>query len=290
MPKVSVIVPNFNHARFLQQRLDSIFNQTYQDFEVILLDDCSTDDSRTILEQYRDHSKVTTIVYNEQNSGSTFKQWNKGIGLSSGEYIWIAESDDWAEINFLEVLVDILNQNSSIGIAFCKSKWVDENSNIGKDLSLHKEDFLIEGEQEIVDALMYHNNIQNVSSALIRSEFLKNDIYFTHLKAIGDWIFYIDILSNSKLAFTKLELNNFRWYHNNVSNNSSKKRLWIVEGISVLMQGQKYFYIPFCKRRKISRVWLSRLINLTIHQFSFKHFQLYLHLAMFYFNFRLNER
>ena len=89
MPKVSVIVPNYNHEPYLRQRIDSILNQSYQDFELILLDDCSVDNSRDILMAYKNHPKVTQLVFNEQNSANTFKQWNKGIELAKGEYIWI---------------------------------------------------------------------------------------------------------------------------------------------------------------------------------------------------------
>src|SRR6478735_6868594 len=102
MPTVSVIVPNYNHAAYLPARINSILQQTYTDFELILLDDCSADNSREILENFRHHPKVSHIVYNEVNSGTTFKQWNKGIGLSKGKYIWIAESDDNCEAGLLE--------------------------------------------------------------------------------------------------------------------------------------------------------------------------------------------
>lgn len=95
---VSVIIPNYCHARFLNQRIDSVLNQTYSDYEVIILDDCSTDNSREIIESYRNHPKISHIVYNEKNSGSTFIQWEKGFELARGEYIWIAESDDVAPI------------------------------------------------------------------------------------------------------------------------------------------------------------------------------------------------
>ena len=96
MPTVSVIVPNYNHARYLRQRIESVLGQTYQDFEVILLDDCSTDESRSVLGEYAKDPRVR-IEFNEKNSGSTFKQWNKGVRLARGEYIWIAESDDYAD-------------------------------------------------------------------------------------------------------------------------------------------------------------------------------------------------
>ena len=75
-PTVSVIVPNYNHQAFLKQRLDSILNQTYQDFEVLLLDDCSPDNSREILKAYAEEDDRITCYFNEVNSGSTFAQWN----------------------------------------------------------------------------------------------------------------------------------------------------------------------------------------------------------------------
>ncbi|ENV48656.1 hypothetical protein P255_00165 [Acinetobacter brisouii CIP 110357] len=76
MIKVSVIIPNYNHHKFLHARLDSILKQTYQNFEIIILDDCSTDESRDIIELYRNHPKVSHIIYNTKNSGSSFIQWN----------------------------------------------------------------------------------------------------------------------------------------------------------------------------------------------------------------------
>ena len=107
MPTVSVIVPNYNHARFLPQRIETILRQSYQDFELLLLDDCSTDDSRAILSQYASDPRVR-LEFNEMNSGSPFKQWNKGVRLARGKYVWIAESDDYADPQLLERLVAVL--------------------------------------------------------------------------------------------------------------------------------------------------------------------------------------
>ena len=107
-PLVSIIVPNYNHATYLRERLDSIFSQTFQDFEVILLDDSSSDLSQMVLEEYAKHPKVSHFIINEKNSGSPFKQWKKGINLSQGEYIWIAESDDYCKPDFLEKIFDFI--------------------------------------------------------------------------------------------------------------------------------------------------------------------------------------
>ena len=121
MSKVSVIIPCYNHGHYLDEAVHSILNQTYQDFEVIILDDKSTDNSREIIEQYRNHPKVSHIIFNEENSGSTFKQWKKGIELAKGEWIWIAESDDWCKLNFLRELMTLLSQDNSVAIAYCQS-------------------------------------------------------------------------------------------------------------------------------------------------------------------------
>ena len=105
-PLVSVIVPNYNHAAYLPLRLESIFSQTYPNFEVILLDDASTDDSAQVLREFHQrHADKSTLLVNEENSGGVFHQWEKGLQLARGEIVWIAESDDWCTENFLETLV-----------------------------------------------------------------------------------------------------------------------------------------------------------------------------------------
>ena len=118
IPLVSVIVPNYNHARYLEQRLDSVFEQTYQNFEVIILDDCSTDDSMEVINRYKDNPHLSQIVVNEQNTGSPFKQWDKGIHLAKGDLIWIAESDDYNELTFLEELISEWNKHKNVVLAF----------------------------------------------------------------------------------------------------------------------------------------------------------------------------
>src|SRR6202007_216262 len=117
MPKVSIVVPNYNHAKYLRQRIESVLEQTYRDFEVILLDDCSTDESRSIISEYAADPRVR-VEFNERNSGSTFKQWNKGVGLAKGKYVWIAESDDYADKMLLERLAAVLDSEARIAIAY----------------------------------------------------------------------------------------------------------------------------------------------------------------------------
>src|SRR5215218_1678286 len=120
----SVIVPNFNHGGFLEQRIESILRQTFQDFELIILDDASTDNSMAIIEQYRNHPKVSHIIQNKTNSGSPFRQWIKGIDVALGNWIWVAESDDFADETFLQSAADAIANNPTIGLYYCDTIFV----------------------------------------------------------------------------------------------------------------------------------------------------------------------
>ena len=128
-PLVSVIIPNYNHAPFLKERIDSVLNQSFDNFEVIILDDKSTDHSKEVIESYRNHEKVVHIEYNSQNSGSTFKQWDKGLKLAKGEWIWIAESDDVAHPAFLSSTMSYADSNTSL--IFTRSKIIDATGATG---------------------------------------------------------------------------------------------------------------------------------------------------------------
>jgi glycosyltransferase involved in cell wall biosynthesis len=129
MPEVTVITPNYNHARYLPRRLESILGQTFQDFELIILDNASTDNSREVIEWYAKDPRVKTI-FNAANNGSTFRQWSLGLGHARGEYVWFAESDDYAAPTLLETLVDRLDRHPNVGLAYCQSWVVDEDANL----------------------------------------------------------------------------------------------------------------------------------------------------------------
>jgi glycosyltransferase involved in cell wall biosynthesis len=120
--KVSVIIPNYNHSKYLKQRIDSVLNQTFTDFELIILDDASTDCSREIIEDYTSLHPDILSYYNKNNSGSPFAQWDYGVRIAKGDYIWIAESDDFASEFFLERTTALLDENNSLGFVYCESK------------------------------------------------------------------------------------------------------------------------------------------------------------------------
>ncbi|GEC73663.1 Glycosyltransferase involved in cell wall bisynthesis [Flavobacterium flevense] len=243
-PLISVIVPNYNHERFLKQRLESVFNQSYSNFEVILLDDCSTDNSRDVLSEYVNHPKVSHCVFNEINAGNTFIQWQKGILLAKGDLIWIAESDDFCELNFLEKVSKSLFDNKDVVLSYCQSNrvnecneikgsWLDHTRKLDKGI-LFLNDFVMDGSAFIEDFLIYKNVIPNASAVLIKKEAIDINKHFDlepEFKYCGDWIFYFKLIANKKVAFVSETLNSFRFHSASVIARAkqTENRLTIIE-------------------------------------------------------------
>lgn len=220
-PKISVIIPNYNHAVYLRQRIDSVLNQTYRDFEVIILDDNSTDGSREIINSYRNHPQVETINFSKVNSGNPFRQWEKGLSLSSGEWVWIAESDDYASPTFLEKMIDALKDKANIGMAYCDSIVVHGQDAIENTFALIKNkkfntdrwsvNHINDGKKEIFEYLLPGGTINNSSAVLFNKKILMSvNPFDLNLRYIGDKYAFVKVLSNSDVAYISEPLNYFR--------------------------------------------------------------------------------
>ena len=222
-PLVSVIIPNYNHGLFLEERITSILNQTYNNFEIIILDDMSTDNSRDIIEKYRNEEKVAQIVYNTQNSGSPFIQWNKGFQYSKGELIWIAESDDSCEPYFLEQTINELQKHGDeCVLCFCRSIYTNINNvHIGEEGL--KRNLYIDGKIFIKQYLSRFNYVCNASGTVFRKKALNNiDNAYMHFRAGGDWLFWIEISKKGYVSYIDKSLNYYRQHNTNTTSQQMK--------------------------------------------------------------------
>lgn len=248
MPKVSVIVPNYNHAPYLEQRIESILNQTFQDFELILLDDCSNDNSVEVLKRYAAHPKLSHLVINEHNSGSTFKQWDKGIALSKGEYVWIAESDDVADLSFLETISNLIKNRPDIGLAYTQSRLINSKGNVTYEPTFEKVDPVkkYSGTDYIRTKLLFSNVIWNASMMVFRKSLydVVDKSQFVNMKYCGDWFFYTLISEQCNVLEINQVLNNFRVHTQNVSTNAESNGKTFFEGLDIYNYGRKYLSLP----------------------------------------------
>lgn len=212
-PKVSVIIPNYNHELYLDERIQSVLNQSYKDFEVIILDDVSKDNSRNVIEKYRSNPHVSHIVYNTENSGSTFKQWAKGFSLAKGELIWIAESDDSCSPELLQKLVNEFEKDNELVLAYSLSMFIDEHGNQHKPANNVKRTVHLDGKDYIQRYMEFGNHIKNASCALFKKDVAVNlNQIYTHYKGSGDRMFWILIAEQGRVVIVDELLNYFRRY------------------------------------------------------------------------------
>lgn len=214
-PLVSVVVPNYNHAPYLEERIESILQQSYKNIDLIVLDDCSTDDSMSIIRRYE---PCCRIVVNEKNSGSPFKQWMKGIEIAKGSLVWIAESDDSADPSFLERTVSRLESSGS-ALIFTRSMEVDS---CGREMGIQRyqkemdRDFDMDGKKFINKYLARKNVIANASAAVFRKDAaISADREFMEFSGAGDILFWSSIAENGRVSFIADPLNRFRQHGTN---------------------------------------------------------------------------
>lgn len=222
-PRLSVIVPNYNHARYLSARIDSILSQTFQDFELIVLDDASSDDSLAVLRSSlgdRPHQ----LIVNDRNSGSPCSQWLRGIEQARGDYIWIAESDDGCSPDFLASLLPPLERGATL--AYCRSATIDAN---GTDISAHtlywpdrldphlwRHSFAMPTQAFCRRWQVLANAIPNASAVVFRRRAalacLALRPLLNKLLHCGDWLFWFELLAHQEgqLCFVAEPLSQFR--------------------------------------------------------------------------------
>lgn len=291
---VSVILPNYNHAQFLTQRIESVLGQTYQDFELILLDDCSTDGSREIMESYRSNPHVSHIVYNENNSGSAFRQWDKGIAMAQGEWIWVAESDDYAEPIFLERMMNEVAKVPDCVLAYSATWWVDQQGNKLWETPHSDRVNIYDGHDFIRKKLAICNSIANVSECIFRRDCYRPEEShrYEQMHLCGDWLFYILMAEQGKVVEVEEPLNYYRQHSTNISSEAEHRGLTFLEGAEVLE-----YMIRHCglKAKDYVKEW-GKLWAKYERQYKFsaetnrairRRFKRHLRIALFYYIYRL---
>jgi glycosyltransferase involved in cell wall biosynthesis len=237
--KVSVIVPNYNHARYLEERLRSIFAQTHRPHEILFLDDASSDESVAVARRLAAESPVPFhLIPNETNSGSTFRQWLKGIDLACGDLVWIAESDDVCRPELLERLVPEFF-DPAVALAYCQSamigpegqKYAEDYVALTNDISVThwRHPYSVPALEEVELALSQRNTIPNASAVVFRK---RADIDcradLERMRLGGDWLFYATQIRGGRISFVADVLNSHR-HHDRTVRHAFERAAELVE-------------------------------------------------------------
>lgn len=234
--KVSVVIPNYNYANYICDRIDSVVSQKYPIYELIILDDKSPDNSVEVINEKIKELKEThkdlkiKFILNKENSGNVFKQWAKAFKEASGDYLWIAEADDLCSKYFLGTVMQGFDDDKVV-MSYAESNAIDENDVVFKDnlrdwIDIYgcgrwSKDYISSGKKELEEVLCINNTIANVSSVVFKNT--KKIDFEKYLKEAqnyvlaGDWYFYSMVLLYGDIAYYSKSLNYHRMHSGSVT-------------------------------------------------------------------------
>ena len=232
VPRISVIVPSYNYQDYIRARLESVAAQDMPILEIIVLDDCSTDRSPELIAEFAAGSPAPIrFVPGHENSGNVFRQWQKGLELARGDYIWIAEADDLAAPDFLSTVMRGF-EAPGVVLSYCESAQIDGAGNpLATDYRYYTDrvapgkwdrNYAGSGLAEIEQALFLKNTILNASAVVMRADALRK-VFADHrdeiegLRFAGDWAVYLNLLAKGDIAYSALSKNYHRRHQSSVT-------------------------------------------------------------------------
>lgn len=256
---VSIVIPLYNGSKFIRQTINSCLDQDYNDIEVIVIDDCSKDDSYYITKRISDYHDNVKLIKNESNLGFC-KTANKGIMLSNGEYILVLGQDDIIKKDHISLMLKSFD--NSVGAVYCGFSFIDEKGNVSKDINIAK------GREVSISDFVYQNAISSVG-LVIRADVAKKIGGYPEYKKwanYGEWYFWINIASMSRIVYNDKAIALYRRHSDNITNTFSNKKssvilnkYWDKCRLLALKQGNfsfskklsilKYIYIGKLKRK-----------------------------------------
>jgi glycosyltransferase involved in cell wall biosynthesis len=230
---ISVLMPVFNTDKYVHQSIQSILNQSFEDFEFIIINDGSTDDSLKIIQSFQD--KRIRIIQNEKNLG-LIKTLNKGIDLAKGKYIARIDADDIAHPERLAKQFDFLEKNPNYALVGTQAKFI-----FGDKLSNSK--FKMETESDLLVTLSLFNSPFIHPSVMIRTAILKEFYYDEDFTTAEDYELWTRILRKYPCANLDESLLSYRLHDNNISTLQNNKQLESVKRI--YRSNLEYIKMPY---------------------------------------------
>ena len=184
--KLSIIIPVYNVEKYLPQCLDSIINQTFKDIEIICIDDCSTDNSFSVLQNYSSKMSNLIIIKNKSNLG-VGESRNIGLKRASGEYIHFLDPDDWLCGDVYYKLIEKINTLQNIDLLFFNYNIYNNSTGMQSTVQFKNKDYLEKTLNPVKDNACFDNWERMCWLKLIRREFLSdNNIYFPNYVSLSD--------------------------------------------------------------------------------------------------------
>lgn len=195
MPKVSVIIPLYQAEKYVEETINSVLYQTYQDFEVIVVDDCGGDNSVNIVNDFKEADSRIILVSNQRNRGIAYSR-NKALSLCRGEYIALLDDDDLMMPERLQLQVEYLDKHPEIGAVGGNAQWIDEDGNVVR------ETIDVVTDPDEVEMYLLFRNIFNNSEMMFRKSVIDENgvCYADGSYGMEDFKFWIDYSKVSRIV------------------------------------------------------------------------------------------
>lgn len=252
MPMVSVVIPAYNAERYLEDTVRSVLRQTYQDFEIILVDDCSTDGTKNMMDRLAEEDSRITVLQNPQNSGVSVTR-NFGVSQAKGAWIAFLDSDDQWTADKLEHQMALIAAHPDAVLTYTGSSFVDQS---GAPFG-----YVMEAEPEITYQMLLRRNLISCSSVVIQKSVMAR-FPFGSDKMSEDYAAWLQILRVYPCAYgVNKPLLIYRISRNSKSGNRLKAarmhyRAYRYVGYGAVMSGWLtvlYTFYSVAKRRRIAR-------------------------------------
>ncbi|NNE99536.1 MAG: glycosyltransferase [Pyrinomonadaceae bacterium] len=210
IPQVSVVIPAYNAERYLAASIESVFQQTYDRWELLVIDDGSTDSTGEIAGSYGN----AAVKYFFTPNGGVSRARNIGIENASGKYVAFLDADDVWEPEKLEIQMDVLDRETNVKACYSAFFLVDENLNeVGVRRSKRKSNAL--------NDLMLSGNVVATPSTVIAEKDLFSQVggFDTDLSLCADWEMWIRLATKTEFAYIDEPLLKYRVHESNMSNN-----------------------------------------------------------------------
>ncbi len=232
-PTVSVIMPSYNHSRFIEEAIRSVLNQTFDDFELIIIDDGSSDNSQEIIQKFAEIDPRIKPIFHKKNMGIA-RTVNDGIDAARGEFISLTASDDvWAP-NKLEVQLEILARNEDL-VVWSEGKIIDANGNPTGQTFTERHNALNRKKSGRIFEELLKGNFIFGSSMILKRKNLGEIRFDESLTYLNDYKFAVDLAYNYEFYFIPEPLAMYRIHGGNSILNKDKE--WLKDTIKI----NKYF-------------------------------------------------
>jgi glycosyltransferase involved in cell wall biosynthesis len=215
IPRVSFVIANYNYGRYVAQAIDSLLAQTFTDLELIVIDDCSTDDSRDILQRYADEPRVR-LLYHATNQRN-IRSYNEGLALARGEFVGIVCADDFClRPDAVERQVAIFDAHPNVGFVYSAQTYVDAQGVAFRLIQPWSADYVRDGLAEFSD-LAFRNYVPNTGTLVRRIAHDQLGLYDPALPHAGDWDLWLRVATAYQVGYLAEPMYAYRMHGSNLS-------------------------------------------------------------------------